>query len=316
MGEEDRKSRPSVECTMAFSRGPSVRRPSTFPGTDFEQEADAELGVTTAGSPSSGSGSPRPSELAPEVTPLALDNNQSSARQSTSMDQSPIRTSIAQSPMSATSRRSAVSTRSSFMSATSDVIQDDQELDRDSTRFPTKSVHAENASRVGQEVARVDLETALWHSPDEYGFAARFASQAVHQMAEDAKAEAKRNGMMFVADRSSAGSTVKFLEQLACHTTACTEDVVGDLRPHMVQFYNDTVFESENEINNKYGQWHPGHERCIREKDEMHRIATNPKKKAQMYKKPWATKPPFVRPPPPPGSAPPALPVGSNANDR
>lgn len=141
-----------------------------------------------------------------------------------------------------------------------------------------------------------DVQTALYLNPA-YSFASRFARTAAKTMADDAKAEARAAGCVYVGGggHSHAGVT-ETLRQLVVDTPECAKDVVNELRPHLVDYWNKTAYGSEP----NYPAYHPGSKRSLAQKDRLEYCARHPKKKTIMPKDPG--------PPVRPASAPPLLP--------
>lgn len=122
-----------------------------------------------------------------------------------------------------------------------------------------------SAQRAGSSI------TALWHDPS-YSFAARFAREAAKQAAEDARDPSMIASMPVHASGEQRKGAVKHLQELVCDQPV--EGVEYELRPHMVQFWQDTMYESEP----KYPRYHPHSKRSLEEQKQLHKCATNKKK--------------------------------------
>lgn len=123
--------------------------------------------------------------------------------------------------------------------------------------------------------------SALWHDPS-YSFACRFARDAAKAAAEAARDPAFTGPINAGSSDVSKAKTV--LQNMVVDTAEQTLHIEEELRPHMVQFYQDTTFQSEP----KYPHWHPGSVKSIERKTDLHRCSK--KNTKRMFK-------PLVPPP-------------------
>merc|ERR1712216_608125 len=111
----------------------------------------------------------------------------------------------------------------------------------------------------------------LWHDPA-YSFSNRFARQAARQAAEEARDPSMSKHAKVELSAEQRQGCTDHLRELVCDLPVT--GVEHELRPHMVQFYQNTVFDSEP----KYPHWHPHSTRSLEQKEDLHKCLNNPKK--------------------------------------
>lgn len=105
---------------------------------------------------------------------------------------------------------------------------------------------------------------AIWHDPS-YSFASRFAREAATAAAEAARDPTFSSGPAVGASQVKQAQTV--LQSMVVDLPV--KGIEHELRPHMVQFYQNTMYQSDP----KYPKWHPDSKRSNEKKDEMVRCA-------------------------------------------
>jgi len=95
-----------------------------------------------------------------------------------------------------------------------------------------------------------DIQTILYHNP-EYSFASRFSKQAAAIAAKRAREDRKAGRVASTAAPDPVSKDG--LAHLVVDVPACAREVEPDLRPHMKQFWRDTMFQSDP----KYPNFHP-----------------------------------------------------------
>lgn len=113
-----------------------------------------------------------------------------------------------------------------------------------------------------------NIDTAIWHDPG-YSFAGRFQRQVVKAASEAAQqpgfttkpkiSESQKKDVLF--------GLKSMVVDLPCDT------IEQELRPHMVQFWQDTQYSEMQQFDRKYPSFHPASKQSLEEKEELIRCA-------------------------------------------
>lgn len=137
--------------------------------------------------------------------------------------------------------------------------------------MPTTVVASPKAKWEAPPVVIGGSISALWHDHS-YSFSSRFASQAARLAAEETRDPTMIASHPVKPTAEQRVGVRQHLKELVVDLPV--EGVEHELRPHMVQFWQDTTFQSEP----KYPHWHPGSTRSHEQKDDLQKCLTNPKK--------------------------------------